>query len=100
MLQFADNVVMYTTDTNPDEDLPKLENSTKELSRYLNHSRLQLDSEKCKLCIFKNKRSQIEKEWAISINGKMIPSEKVVKFLGLYLEADLKWNHEVEAINV
>jgi hypothetical protein len=28
----------------------------------------------------------------------MIPSEKVVKFLGLYFEANLKWNHQVGAI--
>jgi hypothetical protein len=43
-------------------------------------------------------RSRIEKEWAININGKKITSEKVVKFLELYFETDLKWNHEVEAI--
>jgi hypothetical protein len=28
----------------------------------------------------------------------MIRSEEIVKFLGLYFEADLKWNHQVEAI--
>jgi hypothetical protein len=28
----------------------------------------------------------------------MIMSEKVVKFLGLYFESDLKWKHQVEAI--
>jgi hypothetical protein len=47
------------------------------------------------LCIFKNKRSRTEKEWAISINGKYITSEKVV---ALYFKADLKWNHQVEVI--
>jgi hypothetical protein len=28
----------------------------------------------------------------------MITSEKVVKFLGLYFEADLKWKHQVETV--
>jgi hypothetical protein len=97
VLQFA-NVTMYTTDTSPDEALPKLENSARELTRYLNDSGLQLAPEKCKLCIFKNKILRIEKEWAININGKMITSEEVIKFLGLYFEADLKCNHQVEAI--
>jgi hypothetical protein len=34
----------------------------------------------------------------IDINHKKIMFEKGVKFLVLYLEADLKWNHQVEAI--
>jgi hypothetical protein len=74
-----------------------VENSARELSRYLIDSGLQLPLGKCKLCIFKSRRSRIEKEWAININGKST-SEKVVKFLGLYFEADLKWNHQVVAI--
>jgi hypothetical protein len=97
---FADNVAIYTMDISPDEALHKLENSVRELSQYLSVSRLQLTPEKCKLCIcvFRNKRSQIEKEWVININGKMVTFEKVVKFLGLCFEANLKWNHLVEAI--
>jgi hypothetical protein len=97
VLQFADDVAIYTTDASPEEALPKLENSARELSRYLSDISLQLAPEKCKLCIFKNKRSRTEKKWAININGEMIMSEKVVKFLGLYFKADLKWNHQVEA---
>jgi hypothetical protein len=83
VLQFADDVAIYTTDRNPDEALPKPENSATELNRYLNDSGLQLAPEKCKLCIFKNKRSRIEKQWAININGKKIMYEEVVTFLGL-----------------
>lgn len=82
----------------PDEALPKLENSTRELRQYLNSSRLQLVPEKCKLYVFKNKRSRAEKEWVININGKKITPGKVVKFLGLYFEADLKWILQVEAV--
>jgi hypothetical protein len=33
----------------------------------------------------------------ININGNKIIPEKVVKFLGLYFETDLKWNLQVEA---
>jgi hypothetical protein len=62
VLQFADDVAIYKTDTSPEEGLPKLENSARELSQYLNDSRLQSAPEKCKLCIFKNKRSRTEKE--------------------------------------
>jgi hypothetical protein len=40
VLQFADNVAIYTMDTNPEEALPKLKNSARELSRYLNDSGL------------------------------------------------------------
>jgi hypothetical protein len=50
------------------------------------------------LCSFRNKTSRIEKEWAININGKKTTFEKLAKFLELYFEADLKWNHQVEAI--
>jgi hypothetical protein len=98
VLQFADSVAIYTTDTSPDEALPKLGNSARELSQYLSDIRLQLAPEKWKLCIFKNKRSQVEKEWTINISGKKITFEKVVKFLGLYFEATLKWYHQVKAI--
>lgn len=98
VLQFVDSVAIYTTDTSPDEAIPKLGNSARELSRYLNDSGSQLDPEKCNLCILKNKRSRVEKEWAIYINGKKITFEKVVKFLGVYFEADLKCNHQVKAI--
>jgi hypothetical protein len=66
-------------------------------SKSLNDSGLQLAPEKRKLCIFRNKGSRIEKQWAININGKKITSEKAVKFLGLYFEADLKWS-QVEAV--
>jgi hypothetical protein len=84
VLQFADDVAIYTTDTSPDEVLPTLENSSRELRQYLNDNGLQLAREKWKLCILKSKTSQTEKEWAININGKMITPEKVVKkFLGL-----------------
>jgi hypothetical protein len=34
----------------------------------------------------------------ININCKKITFEKVVKFLRLYFEANLKWNHQVEDI--
>jgi hypothetical protein len=94
VLQFADDMAIYTTDTSPEEALPKLGNTARELS----DSGLQLARERCKLCIFKNKRSRIEKGWAININNKKITSEKVVKFLGLYFETDLKCNNKVEAI--
>jgi hypothetical protein len=96
VLQFADDVAIYAMDTNPDEALPKLEISARDLSRCLNDRGLQLDPEKCKLCRFKNKWSRVEKQWAININGKKIMYEKAVKFLGLYPGADLKWHHQVE----
>jgi hypothetical protein len=48
---------IYTMDISPDEAPPKLENSARELSPYLNDSGLQLAPEKCKLYMFKNKRS-------------------------------------------
>jgi hypothetical protein len=40
MLQFADDVAIYTTETSPEEALPKFENTARELSRYLNDSGL------------------------------------------------------------
>jgi hypothetical protein len=90
MLQLGDNVAIHAMDASPDEALPEVGNSARELSRYLNDSRLQLAPEKCKLCIFKNKRPGIEKEWVININGKKITSEKAVITLGLYFEANQK----------
>jgi retron-type reverse transcriptase len=39
VLQFADDMVIYTMDTSPDDALPKMENSPR-LSRYLNDSGL------------------------------------------------------------
>jgi hypothetical protein len=45
VLQFADDVAIYITDISPEEALLKLENSARELSRYLNDSGLQLAPE-------------------------------------------------------
>jgi predicted Zn-ribbon and HTH transcriptional regulator len=57
VLQFADDVAIYTIDTSPDEALTELENSARELSQHHIDRGLQLAPEKCKLCIFRNKRS-------------------------------------------
>jgi hypothetical protein len=38
VFQFADDVAFYAMDTSPEEALPKLENSARELTHFLNDS--------------------------------------------------------------
>jgi hypothetical protein len=58
---------------------------------------LEIAPKKCQLCIF-DKKATANGEWKIAVQGEMVSSVKLNKFLGLHLKPNLDWEDKINAI--
>jgi hypothetical protein len=98
IVQFADDVCLYTKGKGPESTLELIQESIDVANDFLGERGLEISLGKCKLVVFTDNQKLKHRVWTVVIDGKVMESSKTVKFLGLHLESSLKWSLQVEHI--
>ena len=66
----------------------------KNISNWLVANKISLNVNKTEMIIFRNHRRHLNYNLKIKINGKLLQPSNVVKYLGIYIDSHLNWNHQ------
>lgn len=86
---YADDLVIFSNNSNLDLAIDSLNNSLDLLQNLLSSSFFSIAPEKCKAMIFTRRRYLLSLE--IPINDFPIPIVQNIKYLGLTLDSKLRW---------
>ena len=90
--QFADDLVIWETGSDPIDISKKLNRKLKRVGKYLKEKELQLSSEKCVAVNF-NRKHGINEAPEIKIGGTKIAFSEKAKYLGIIFDRKLTWKH-------
>ena len=89
-IQFADDTTLYLGHPNPEVLKKMIEQDLKVLQDWFRANKLTLNVEKS-VCLIFNDSMCKNVNMSLTLSGKTIPIEKETKFLGVWLDKDLKW---------
>jgi len=92
---FADDILVYLPITNPN-DHHKLQGDLSRLCRWAKENNMKFNSKKSNVTTFGKKTEHMENVFTYKFGDDTLSRVRVVKYLGILLSADLKWNKHVE----
>lgn len=98
LLQYADDSVIYTADDDINHSIQKLESTLYAISNHLQYLKLTIHPEKTKLIIFAKIPFNSLEHYSITFNNITIFPSQTVKYLGLFLDYQLKWDPQAEFV--
>lgn len=97
MLQYADDIAIYSNIERLGEAREILEGAIDKLERNLNGEGLEIEQSKTNIIIFNN-RPDRENRLIFKIKGERIGNVRTAKFLGITLDSKLKFNRHLENV--
>lgn len=94
---FADDCVMYRI-IKTKEDVGKLREDMVVLGEWVKMNDMSLNTEKCKWIRFSRKRGVVNDDDGYSIMGKALEKVVKIKYLGVWLNSQLKWDDHVNEV--
>lgn len=98
ILQFADDICIFNSNSDTKSALQELQKSGKALCNSLSSKELTLAAHKSVLVIFSKNSASHKRKWKIIINETSIKCQNSVKFLGVIFQANCKWDQQVEKV--
>ena len=89
-IQFADHTTLYLGHPNSEVLKKMIQEDLKVLQDWFRANKLTLNVEKS-VCLIFNDSICKNVNMSLTLSGKTIPIEKETKFLGVWLDKDLKW---------
>ena len=68
------------------------------ISKWLNANKIYLNAEKTELIIFRHPMKVFDYNLKIKINGKRLFESQSVKYLGIIIDAHLKWDYQIDSL--
>ena len=68
------------------------------LCRWLRANKISLNKSKTEMLLFRHPNKKINYNLKIKIEGRKLLPSKFVKYLGIYIDPYLKWNHHIDVI--
>lgn len=93
---FADDTASYTTASDVDLIIDRLQLSIELLSEYFRKWKLKLNSSKTEAIMFTRKRKQPNNK--LVIDGHHIPWQKSVKYLGVHIDERINWSQHINKL--
>ena len=93
---FADDTAISIGAKDSQELQAKIDEILPKISNWFNANQLSLNTSKTHYQVFFSKRS--EDELMVKINGCKISRQFTVKYLGVYIDENLKWNTHIEKL--
>lgn len=93
LLQFADDILLYSEARQVDETILMLTKGVGEAHQWAKTNGLTISAEKSSICTFTRKRIQIPP--TISIQSFTIPYKTCIKYLGIFLDKNLNWKSQI-----
>lgn len=98
ILQFADDVCLYTSNKSNIRAARDIELSIKSTTEWFDNLGLKLAPHKSQVCLFSRKYNRNDPVRYINMCGIRVEMVSKVNFLGLVLQDNLKWNSHVEKV--
>ena len=95
---FADDTNVFITGKSAEAISDKMNSELNRIVAWLNTNRLSLNVSKTHFMLFKSKYSQNSYMPSIFINGSRIEQVSKTKFIGVILDSNLKWDHQINHI--
>ena len=89
-IQFTDDTNLYLGHPNPEELKKMIEQDLQVLQDLFRANKLTLNVKKS-VCLIFNDNMCKKVNMSLTLSGKTIPIKKETKFLGVWLDKDLKW---------
>lgn len=99
ILQFADDVCLYSKDLNPNKAVVNLETGIADIASWFVQQGLSLAPQKTQLCIFSRNILFRKAQYSLNLLNEPISNSKSVKFLGVIFQNDLRWNEHISALS-
>lgn len=96
ILQFADDICIYSEDQNIDTCNEQLEQALEQVNKWTYNLGLTVSEQKTTICTFTRKR--FSPPASIQLANYSLPYKSNVKFLGVYLDAKLNWKQHISYI--
>ena len=97
LIQYADDTMIFSANTNEKEALKNLEENIKKLKNFFEIHRLTINADKTEFITFcKMSKNNIVRDMEIHVDGKTIPPSNHVKYLGVFLDKNLTYQDEVK----
>ena len=96
-IQFADDTTLYLGHPDPDVLKEMIEQDLKVWQDWFRANKLTLNVAKS-VCLIFNDNMCKNTNMSLTISGQTIPVEKETKFLGVWLDKDLKWERHITEI--
>lgn len=96
VLQYADDVCLYTSHKNRAYGISSLENASNIAADWFDTLGLSLAPDKSQICIFNKATNNHSRFNSIRIRNTMISVVPHVRFLGVILQYKLKWNSHID----
>lgn len=97
MLQFADDLVIYTSSHSIGENINRLSSSLTNMCKWLSDCGLGIEAAKTKAMIF-TRKYKVQIPTSVSLNNIIIEVVMSHKFLGVYLDSKLNWKDQTNYI--
>jgi hypothetical protein len=97
-IQFADDIVLWSTSNNFELAQSKLQNLPYSFERFTNNSCLPTTLSKSDIIQFHNKRKP--RSTLLTLNGVVIQEQRHVKYLGLTLDQKRTFRHHIENMRI
>lgn len=97
IIQYADDISVYTSGTDLNELSLKLNDYMKTLLEYLDERELSVSPEKSTVTLFTSDRKQANYHPQIFLKDKLVPLEKHPKLLGVTFDPHLNFSHHIQA---
>lgn len=97
MIQYADDIAVYTINPNVEEGKIGLEIAIKKIDKRLNKLGLELESTKTNLMVFNNRRDR-DNKITIGIKGKRIGNVRSARFLGIVFDSKIAFNRQLTQV--
>lgn len=99
VLQFADDIIIFSRGTNLAAEKDKIIKSMRSIRSRLDSKDLDLQMEKTELIVFSDKsKKKIQPMDTYVIDGITKKVEEQVKFLGIWLDSELNFRKQIEAV--
>lgn len=98
MLQYADDIVIYNEGNGGKEQKEKLEKGIEKVREQLRDLNLELEGKKMQFMIFGKEMGNKGKDICIKVRDEEIKKEKEVKFLGIMLNEEMRFDKQQKEI--
>ncbi|KAK9881219.1 hypothetical protein WA026_015336 [Henosepilachna vigintioctopunctata] len=96
---FADDTSLLVTGESAEEVIDEAKVTKDSFKNWCSRNKLSLNINKSEIVVFGTKRSKINAPISIDLEDLSVTINQLTKFLGIYIEQNLKWNEHVDILN-
>ena len=97
-IHFADDTSLLLKNNSLKQMKKYLNRDLKNLTNWLNANKISLNASKTELLLFRHPNKNVNYYLKAKLNGKLLKPSQYVKYLGMYIDPYLNWNHNTKIL--